>query len=123
MRFINTTTFRIKSFDPDRHPYAILSHRWGDNEATFQEYQEYEKGNRAESDLGGFNTKIRGLCRQAKQDGLDWAWIDTCCVDKTSSSELSESINSMYAWYLKSTVCYVYLEDVERAACICAVTE
>ncbi|KAK4224522.1 HET domain-containing protein [Podospora fimiseda] len=46
------------------------------------------------------------------EDGLDWAWIDTCCIDKTSSSELSESINSMYTWYLKSTVCYVYMEDV-----------
>ncbi|KAM7210457.1 hypothetical protein V8F06_014159, partial [Rhypophila decipiens] len=40
-------------------------------------------------------------------------WADTCCIDKTSSSELSEAINSMYKWYSESSVCYVYLEDVD----------
>ncbi|KAK4224521.1 hypothetical protein QBC38DRAFT_485304 [Podospora fimiseda] len=61
MRLINTRSFRMESFDPDRHPYAILSHRWGDNEATFQKYQEYQQGKRTEENLGGFS-KIKGLC-------------------------------------------------------------
>jgi len=38
--------------------------------------------------------------------------IDTCCIDKKSSAELSEAINSMYKWYEKSEKCYAYLEDV-----------
>jgi hypothetical protein len=45
--------------------------------------------------------------------GLKYFWIDTCCIDKSSSAELSESINSMYNWYAKSVVCYAYLEDVD----------
>ena len=60
----------------------------------------------------GFN-KIKECCRQAKDAGLSYAWVDTCCIDKTSSAELSEAINSMFAWYSASEVCYAYLEDVE----------
>lgn len=56
--------------------------------------------------------KIRGCCVQALRDGYSWVWIDTCCIDKRSSSELSEAINSMYSWYEKSRTCYAYLEDV-----------
>jgi hypothetical protein len=41
-------------------------------------------------------------------------WIDTCCIDKSSSAELSEAINSMYDWYAASQVCYAYLENIER---------
>jgi hypothetical protein len=43
-------------------------------------------------------------------------WIDTCCIDKTSSAELSEAINSMYMWYQNSQVCYAYLSDVDNLA-------
>jgi hypothetical protein len=58
--------------------------------------------------------KIMNTCRQAKAWGLGWAWVDTCCIDKTSSAELSEAINSMYQWYKASSICYVYLSDVLR---------
>ncbi|KAK4233702.1 hypothetical protein C8A03DRAFT_38574 [Achaetomium macrosporum] len=56
--------------------------------------------------------KILGCCRQAQMDSHEWVWIDTCCIGKTSSAELSEAINSMYAWYGDSEICYAYLEDV-----------
>ncbi|KAG6328881.1 hypothetical protein ID866_10209, partial [Astraeus odoratus] len=46
--------------------------------------------------------KILDTCKQASEDGFEWVWVDTCCIDKTSSSELSEAINSMYQWYAKS---------------------
>ncbi len=87
-------------------PYAILSHTWGKEEVTFQDIQGSEAQNKA-----GFS-KILSCCEQAKRDGLEWVWIDTCCIDKTSSTELSEAINSMFAWYQESTVCYAFLEDV-----------
>jgi len=45
---------------------------------------------------------------------MRYLWIDTCCIDKSSSAELSEAINSMYRWYEESNVCYAYLEDVEE---------
>ncbi|KAK4032864.1 vegetative incompatibility protein-like protein HET-E-1 [Parachaetomium inaequale] len=54
---------------------------------------------------------------EALMDTLEWVWVDTCCIDKTSSAELSEAINSMYAWYRDSEVCYVYLEDVSASRC------
>ncbi|KIK14200.1 hypothetical protein PISMIDRAFT_117416, partial [Pisolithus microcarpus 441] len=60
--------------------------------------------------------KIIKSCEQAKKDGYRWLWIDTCCIDKRSSSELSEAINSMYRWYHNSEMCYVYLHDVDERA-------
>ncbi|KAK3309476.1 heterokaryon incompatibility protein-domain-containing protein [Chaetomium strumarium] len=92
----------------DRPPYAILSHTWGPEEVTFQDITSPERAQKK-----GF-AKIEGCCRRARADGLHWVWVDTCCIDKTSSAELSEAINSMYAWYRDSAVCYVYLKDVVK---------
>ena len=94
--------------------YAILSHTWGPNEQTFQDLQAL----RAECERTGKNPrdcaqeKIRMSCVLAEKHGYQWVWIDTCCIDKTSSSELSEAINSMFNWYASAEVCYAYLEDV-----------
>ncbi|MBE3043806.1 HET domain-containing protein [Candidatus Bathyarchaeota archaeon] len=112
MRLINTTTLQLKFFVGDVPPYAILSHTWGEEEVVFQDM---EKGTESASTLKGF-AKIRGCCEQAVRDGYEWAWVDTCCIDKTSSSELSEAINSMYQWYKLSAICYVYVEDVEAGS-------
>jgi hypothetical protein len=60
-------------------------------------------------------TKIQYASSQCKKEGLRYIWIDTCCIDKSSSAELSEAIDSMYGWYEGSVVCYAYLEDVGRA--------
>lgn len=49
----------------------------------------------------------------AKGQGLGWVWDDTCCVDKRSSAELEEVINSMFQWYAEAVVCFAYMEDVE----------
>ncbi|KAI5992017.1 heterokaryon incompatibility protein-domain-containing protein [Pisolithus orientalis] len=57
--------------------------------------------------------KIIKSCEQAK-DGYEWLWVDTCCIDKQSSTELSEAINSMYRWYRNAQVCYAYLNDVDE---------
>ncbi|KAI2783557.1 HET-domain-containing protein [Daldinia loculata] len=108
MWLINTTTMRLENFGGYEPPFAILSHTWGEDEVTFQMYS----GPEAESRKG--YRKIEFMCRQAKKDGLQYAWIDTVCMDKTSSAELTESINSMYRWYKDSVVCYVYMEDVPR---------
>ncbi|KAH8764556.1 heterokaryon incompatibility protein-domain-containing protein, partial [Hyaloscypha sp. PMI_1271] len=112
MRLINTTTFKLEEFiDNDVPPYAILSHTWAKEEASFQEMQGCDEIVRKKE---GYN-KIKQCCEIAKSDGFNHAWIDTCCIDKTSSSELSEAINSMYRWYSTADVCYVYLSDVPSA--------
>jgi len=63
--------------------------------------------------MAGFS-KIRGCCAQASSDGWEYVWIDSCCIDKSSSAELSEAINSMFFWYSKAQACYSYLSDVSE---------
>ncbi|KAF2031890.1 HET-domain-containing protein, partial [Setomelanomma holmii] len=89
-------------------PYAIISHTWGpdDEEVTFQELI-----TGASKQKIGY-AKIQRCGEQALQDGLQYFWIDTCSIDKLSSAELSEAINSMFKWYQRANVCYVYLSDV-----------
>ena len=107
MRLLNTTTFEFREFfDSDVPRYAILSHRWGSDEPSFQDF---EKG--IQRGRQGFD-KINECCKVASEDGLEWAWMDTCCIDKKSSAELTEAINSMYNWYRQAAVCYVYMSDV-----------
>jgi hypothetical protein len=56
--------------------------------------------------------KIAQSCRIARELELHWIWVDTCCIDRSSSAELSEAINSMFRWYQGSEACLVYLADV-----------
>ncbi len=111
MRLLNTVTFQFKLFFDDCLPdYAILSHRWGNQEEEVS-FKQFRK-NPLPPDLPGL-IKIQNFCRLAAKRGFPWAWIDTCCIDKRSSAELSQAINSMYKWYELSRECYVYLADVE----------
>ncbi|KAH7305384.1 heterokaryon incompatibility protein-domain-containing protein [Rhexocercosporidium sp. MPI-PUGE-AT-0058] len=87
--------------------YTILSHRWGTDEVTFKDLTD----GTSKSKAGGYG-KIQFCGEQAKRDSLKYFWVDTCCIDKSSSAELSEAINSMFRWYQKAARCYVYLSDV-----------
>jgi len=108
MRLINVENMVLEEFFGDHIPsYAILSHTWGQNH---EEVHFGEIGTTSAHQKPGYQ-KIRYLCQQAATDGLRWAWCDTCCIDKSSSAELSESINSMFQWYQKANVCYAYLSD------------
>ncbi|KAF3764610.1 hypothetical protein M406DRAFT_41954, partial [Cryphonectria parasitica EP155] len=111
MRLINTTTFALEEFlsADDEHPYAILSHTWDEDEVTFQDWENL--GPEVRRQKKGF-AKIEQTCIIAKQRGLQYAWVDTCCINKESSAELTEAINSMFAWYQQATFCLVYLSDL-----------
>jgi hypothetical protein len=89
-------------------PYAILSHTWGTDaeEVTFEDLV-----NGSGEDKLGYR-KIRFCGEQAKQDGLKYFWIDTCCINKANHAEHSHAINSMFRWYGNATRCYVFLSDV-----------
>lgn len=100
---------RLVEFSKEDLPqYAILSHTWGDDseEVNFQDLAtntgKLKRGYR----------KIQFCVKQAAEEGLSHFWIDTCCIDKKSSAELSEAIISMFDWYQLATVCFVYLSDV-----------
>lgn len=101
-------TIHISLEEPSGIPaHAILSHKWREEEVSFADIN-----NRSAEDKKGYS-KLAKCCQQASDDGYLYVWIDTCCIDKSSSTELSEAINSMYAWYRDAKVCYAYLDDVE----------
>ena len=125
---LNTSTLDFHDFfDSNTPEYAILSHRWGAEEASFQDLEQHlhQKERVSPSPKQtvqdpfegheGF-AKIKKCCAVALKDDFKWVWIDTCCIDKKSSAELTEAINSMYARYEDATVCYAYLVDVELQA-------
>ncbi|TFA98847.1 hypothetical protein CCMA1212_009450 [Trichoderma ghanense] len=127
MRLLDARTLELVDVIDNNVPrYAILSHTWGDEEITIQQLrrlggcsqlslaspQTLDKKRRATVLKKGY-IKISGAAQLAVSRGLDYLWVDTCCIDKTSSAELSEAINSMYLWYEQSAECYAFLADVD----------
>ena len=111
MRLLHTSTIKVFEFHGNEIPaeYAILSHTWGDAEVTIHRLKQCTT---SELDrLEGYK-KIKGCCALADREGYRYVWIDTCCIDKSSSEEVSEAINSMYRWYQDAAICYAYLSDV-----------
>jgi len=95
-------------------PYAILSHTWKEGqEVTFADLKDLDNAVDVNAQRKEGYRKIRFCAQQAERDGLDYFWVDTCCIDKTNSQELQEAINSMFRWYQNAKKCYVYLSDVE----------
>jgi Heterokaryon incompatibility protein (HET) len=100
--------FELISFNDDGPPpYAILSHTWTEGQEVT--YNELLAG--TGKDKTGY-AKIRFCGGRAAADGLQYFWVDTCCIDKSTSDELSTAINSMFRWYQRASKCYVYLSDV-----------
>ncbi|KAH8674235.1 heterokaryon incompatibility protein-domain-containing protein [Xylariales sp. PMI_506] len=107
MRLIDTSTGHLAEFSSSPPRYAILSHTWDIEEITFQDLCSQNPCNSKK----GYD-KLKNFIELAKKSRHQYVWADTCCIDKTSSAELSEAINSMFQWYRKATVCFVYLSDV-----------
>ncbi|KAH9218265.1 heterokaryon incompatibility protein-domain-containing protein [Leptodontidium sp. 2 PMI_412] len=110
MRLINAHTLELELFPdpvPSDVPYVILSHTWTDDEITFSDMQDLPIAISKASFV-----KIQKTCDIAISNGLQYVWVDTCCIDKTSSAELSEAINSMFRWYKNALICFAYLFDV-----------
>ncbi|KAF5361612.1 hypothetical protein D9758_007357 [Tetrapyrgos nigripes] len=110
MRLLNTATLQLVDFIRDIPLYAILSHTWGPEEVSLQDLQDPSGKARQ---MAGFS-KIQKSCELARNYHFEYIWIDTCCINKESSAELSEAINSMYPYYRSSRVCYVYMSDFTR---------
>lgn len=125
MRFLHTESYKLYEqaelpHNGSRLPqYAILSHTWlpdypgGVREVTYQDM----KSSFLQLKRGRFKPegweKLTKYCDLAKGNGLEWAWMDTCCIDKTSTADTQEAINAMFRWYKESMICYAYLEDVD----------
>ncbi|EFQ94723.1 hypothetical protein CFE70_001130 [Pyrenophora teres f. teres 0-1] len=143
MRLLDATTLEFRDFTDDQlPPYVILSHTWGDEEVTYQEMRFLQQFDALPDSLkrnaaliaameaaAGLKVSLRGseivkhrsgyrkivkTAKIARNTGRPYFWIDTCCIDKSSSAELQEAINSMFTWYKSSSFCVVYLESVYR---------
>lgn len=111
MRLLHTRTFTLHNFASiDCPDYAILSHTWTGDEIIFQDFVDSHIKDEARCKQAF--PKINGACKQAASDEYEWIWIDSLCIDKSSSSELQEAINSMWSWYKNACICYAYLEDI-----------
>ncbi|EME80342.1 uncharacterized protein MYCFIDRAFT_166675 [Pseudocercospora fijiensis CIRAD86] len=125
MRLIDIETLELQDFEIPPPPYAILSHRWTNDEISFQSFSTPGKRHGP-----GFN-KIRDFCaflklyphltervewnqstKTREKINVRWAWVDTCCIDRRNSAELSETINSMWSYYRDAKFCIAYLPDV-----------
>ncbi len=114
----NVETMHLEPFQEEWHQinYTVLSHCWGDQEVTFQNIN---SGN--SEHLAGYR-KILACCKRTRLEQYKHTWIDTCCINKTSSSELSEAISSMFLWYEGAAICYAYLEGMDwtwTTSCTC----
>lgn len=108
MRLLNTRSLSLEHFEGTCVPrYATFSHAWETDEAS---YEDMVKGT-ARSRKGFL--KVQVYAEQAKQDGCNYAWIASCCIDRRNSAELSDAINSMYAWYQNAAICYSHLSDFD----------
>ncbi|EON68918.1 hypothetical protein W97_08176 [Coniosporium apollinis CBS 100218] len=108
MWLISTESLALEFFvDPPKGSYAVLSHTWDGGEVSFQEVKDLGNARKKK----GF-AKIERTCELARRRNLPYAWVDTCCIDKSSSAELSETINSMFQWYRESAVCFAFLSDL-----------
>ncbi|KAK4112224.1 HET-domain-containing protein [Canariomyces notabilis] len=112
MRLINVHTGQLEE-PKGPPPYAILSHTWGDSEVSFRDLNHPDVESRPQY------AKIRHSRRLAASRNLDYVWIDTCCIDKSSSAELSEAINSMFEWYKNAEVCFAHIEDLPSGGDTC----
>ncbi|KAH7153441.1 HET domain protein [Dactylonectria macrodidyma] len=118
MRLINVNSMVLEEFiggGSDVPNYAILSHTWEDGEVTFHDFINPDGNIR--TGKKGF-AKIDKTCELARHDSLAYAWVDTCCIDKSSSAELTEAINSMFQWYQASVVCYAWLADLPTSSVV-----
>ena len=110
MRLIDTSTLELKEFREPPPRYAILSHVWAtpaEEEITFEDIRSPQSS----SDKPGWR-KLKGFCALARSLGFEYGWDDTCCIDKNSQTDVTKSIQSMYAYYSEAGKCIVYLEDV-----------
>jgi hypothetical protein len=118
MRLLHARTLELKTFVDAIPPYAMLSHCWEDEEVVFTDLADLNVA----KEKKGYR-KIEKTCELALHNGFAYVWIDTCCIDKSSSAELSEAINSMFVWYKGSTQCFAYLDDVDNDIAFADITD
>ncbi|KAK4553334.1 hypothetical protein LTR86_009634 [Recurvomyces mirabilis] len=109
MRLLNVHTLKFEVFYGERPRYVTASHRWkAGEEAMLQDIERQEK-----TETSGYK-KVMGFAEYVRDhvEGVDWLWVDTCCVKQDSERDVSEAVNSMFQWYADAELCLAYLFDV-----------
>jgi hypothetical protein len=119
MRLINVRTRQLHEFPQNPPEYAILSHRWiDDQEVCLQDWEAHianpEPATIQIKCRSGFN-KIQNACVEAQRRSLEWLWADTACINKMDHLEVAKSVNLMFFWYQSASVCFTYLHDVSNS--------
>ena len=120
MHLINLDTLQLEDFiDDSIPPFAILSHTWDTGEVTFQHVNTLPREDLASRPgwikITGFCAAVKAHMQDLTGETVQYGWVDTCCIDKTSSAELSEAINSMFRWYRNAVACFAFLADDKGA--------
>ncbi|KAG0696355.1 hypothetical protein DFH29DRAFT_951446 [Suillus ampliporus] len=90
--------------------YAVLSHRWcREGEVMLQEMTSGGTGLEKPSS----RSKLANFCQRAAEYGCDFAWADTCCIDRSDASpeELDKTMPRIFRWYRNAHVCIVHLAE------------
>ncbi|KAF2773724.1 hypothetical protein EJ03DRAFT_305300 [Teratosphaeria nubilosa] len=117
MRLLDVQSFEMRSFHDDAElpQYAILSHTWReDGEPEFSNVLELSKWSWSRTKT--LYRKVSAAAHLARKDGLQWIWIDTCCIDRGNLVKVQEAVNASFRWYQEAEICYVYLEDLDTHA-------
>lgn len=117
MRLLNIETLYLETFINESAipPFAILSHTWGPDELTLQDLSlphDTLAPRRGWQKITRFRDAVLAH-PDLLSEAVGYLWVDTVCIDKTSSAELTEAINSMFRWYRNAVCCFAVLEDVE----------
>ncbi|KAK0717440.1 hypothetical protein B0T26DRAFT_740840 [Lasiosphaeria miniovina] len=95
MGLINTSSLDLEEFmGSSIPPYAILPHTWDADDVSLQEFESPTAATRAKKGYA----KITKTCSLARSNDINYAWVDTCCIDKSSSADLTEAVNSMFQY-------------------------
>ncbi|KAF8545550.1 hypothetical protein OG21DRAFT_1429098, partial [Imleria badia] len=107
---------RIQRVVEEYFLYVMLSHVWQGKEPSFQDVN--LAGSVSQLDSSPLNEKLRQFCEVVRTEGYRWAWSDTCCIDKTISTVLNQSLTMMYKWYEAAASTFVLLEDVDSPSAL-----
>ena len=100
---------RIEQDVAEYYRYGMFSHKWEASEPLFKDVMG--------KDVYGLSDtltheKLKMFCKIIRDDELNWAWSDTCCINQEDPTVLQEALVSMFKWYEGSALTVVYLRDV-----------
>ncbi|KAF8556850.1 hypothetical protein OG21DRAFT_1482764 [Imleria badia] len=101
--------------------YVTFSHVWAGEEPSFQDVNLVSSV--WDLDSSPLNEKLKRFCEMVRKDGYRWAWSDTCCIDKTTSTVLNQSLMMMYKWYEASAATFILLADIDSPSALGKLTK